>query len=175
MGKPKRPFGGRGCGLARKRKAGTNNREQAAKRDERAAAAAEAAAHLEPQSPVDHELEEEPETRQKRRYRHTSLREEALKRAAIEFMYVQLGSPPEALWKGYHGTVATICRMLRLPTGKAGVCGHVRAGSRRPEALRDWHSQGAVPHHGASVAGRPNFRTHCTGYSALPEGARSDS
>ena len=36
---------------------------------------------------------------------------------------MQLGSPPEALWKGYHGTVPEICRILRLPTGRAGV-GH---------------------------------------------------
>eukprot|EP00966_Prymnesium_polylepis_P164522 3803628-Prymnesium_polylepis.1 len=36
-------------------------------------------------------------------------------RAAIEFMYVQLDSPPEALWAGPGGTVHEIRTRLRLP------------------------------------------------------------
>ena len=43
-------------------KAGTQNKKQAAKRDEAAAVAASRAAAAEPQSPVERELEDEPDT-----------------------------------------------------------------------------------------------------------------
>ena len=106
-------------------KHGTKNKKQDEARDAIAAARQDADIQRQEQPPAA-EQPAQPSTStksKKRSYRKTSQREEMLKRSAIEFVYVQLGSPPYALWHGYHGTIPDICRILRLPTGRSGV-GH---------------------------------------------------
>jgi len=101
-----------------KRKLGTNNIQQAARRDAAALVALARATEL--ASPVPASVPE-PTTqpaKKKQKQMHTTPHEEALKRSTIQFFFEQLGCPAEALWEGVGGAIIFICDRMQLPLGQ---------------------------------------------------------
>ena len=99
------PRGRKGVASRRTKKSGTNDKALAGKRD--ASAAAAAAAALVAPEPLQEPLPEPPLQEplpvaelvlSVREPVCRNAQEEKLRRAAIEWAYVQLGSPPEVLW-----------------------------------------------------------------------------
>jgi hypothetical protein len=133
MGGAKRQRKGRRTCIGRKRKGQAHDKlQREAAADAAATAVAEAEIHAAP-SPVEEPSPQPPQTQQtrKQRQRHTTPTEERLKRAAIEYAFVQLGSPPEALWKGHAGVIVQVRDFLRLPVG----CKHLHTIQRTLTAI----------------------------------------
>ena len=115
MGKAKQTFGGRCNCIGYQRKGKTKDKRFA---EAAADAAVERLAAVEmhaPPPPPEPAVAEPPETEQATKHRqcHTSPEEERRKRAAIEFAYIQLNSPPKELWDGPDGTVSQIRELGR--------------------------------------------------------------
>lgn len=130
-----------GYGRKSMRKQGTNNTQQATRRDAAAAAAAERAALLSSQHKACVESSqhkacvESHVTRPTKKLKqvHTSPREEALKRSTIQFFFQQMGCPAEALWEGDGGAIRAIRDAMHLPVGQK----HIRTIRRTLKAIVD--------------------------------------
>eukprot|EP00966_Prymnesium_polylepis_P316408 7311035-Prymnesium_polylepis.1 len=99
-------------------KQGTTTKSKAETRDERAAAAAMTAMRAETRSQAVVPPVQEPETavRPPPPKRRRGI-DESRRRHAIHELYVNIGEPRPAKWRGHGGVVSEIRNALRLPAG----------------------------------------------------------